>query len=222
MPPACAQLTGGALVTAQVEHVHVVGFVDGGLVKAVGDVAVDVAAVGEVTHHPAAGVALSPVGGPPDRTNVEVVERFLVGSARAGRVRVADRGVQGGVLEAGVVDVTGGLSHRIGRVAEDHEDVEGVLLQGSALLPVGGSGLGQLGQQVLAPQRGGGHASDPSETMRAARVRAQERSAWPSPSGDESGGLPDLAVVRCERVDGGVGVEPARVGRHEQPYAGPG
>ena len=128
-----AKFACGSCVAAEVVGVDAGVFVCQGQADAVGGVAVEPAAVGDEGDD---AFVADAVGGPAEGPQVGVVEAVLVRSGGACGVGVADPGVEGGVGDVGVEVVGGGLSDRVGRVADDDVDGGGVLA-GDAFVVLG-------------------------------------------------------------------------------------
>ena len=111
-------------VTAEVKNVDVIVLSGESLAKSIGRVRVDPPAVGHKADDP---IVLDPVGRPPERPEIRVVQ----GSSRCGvspsGVGVSDALVERLVALVLVVVVLAGLPYRIRRVADDDPDVLGLL-----------------------------------------------------------------------------------------------
>lgn len=100
------------MVAAKVVDEDAAEFVGEGFADAVGGVAVDEGSVGDKGDDP---VALDAVGGPPDSTDVGVVEAVLVRTGGQLRIRVSDGGIEDRVFLVLVVIVRTVLPGGVGR-----------------------------------------------------------------------------------------------------------
>ena len=111
-------------VPTQVKHEHIVELLVQAGAEPVEGVATDPAAVAHEGHH---ALLAHAVARPAERPDVGVVERVLVRGVGLRHVGFGDPCVERGVGIVLVVVVGALLAHRVGRVAHDHADGQGVL-----------------------------------------------------------------------------------------------